>query len=448
MTTLLLALCLLGASQLDPSPRDGSTTPSAPPATAPPDAPNVLIILADDLGVDRLGAYGDSAAHTPVLDALAGKGALFTQAYAESVCSPTRAALLTGTYPHRFGISNAVDHAGTEPEDMLPLDAPSLAQQLPDDYRAEAVGKWHLANKSVGLTHPLLMGFDHHTGTAGNPANVFQFAWTVNGALSSPGGGINGYVLSYTVDRALQRLAAVDDEPFVMYLALHAPHKPLHPVPGALHSYPTPLETDVLMYRAYVEAMDAEIGRLLEAVDFDTTYVIFLGDNGTIPEAIDPELAPEQSKGFVYEGGIHVPWIVVGPGVRPGVRTGLTHVVDVAPTVVELVGGDASVFPDGRSFVDALFEDRAAGRESAYFRRVSEPLGREEDALRSGRWKLVRDIVQGTEQLFDLSVDPGELSDRAAEHPNVVARLRADAEVLRGAAPGVSALSPPPPRSP
>lgn len=382
------------------------------------DDPNVIVILADDVGVDRIGAYGDAEAHTPTLDALAKAGAMFTSGYSETVCSPSRAALLTGTYPHRLGISNAILWNSFNPNAMLPLDAPSLPASLPDHYRSMVIGKWHLANKSAGMLHPLMMGFDTHRGTIANPGNVFLFGWFING-VKLPS-FLTSYLLTFTVDAAIEEIEA-QTSPYFMYLALHAPHKPLHNPPSELHTYGPTGGLPELQFRAYLEAMDTEIARLLKSVDWSNTYVIFMGDNGTIVEAIDPELPTQQSKGFVYEGGIHVPLIVVGPGIRPGTRPGLTHIVDVAPTIAELTGGSSVEFQDGRSFVDALFGTPAAGRSSAYWRRTAPD--REEDALRFGDWKLVRDLVKRKVELYHLASDPGETKDLATTSPLVLTRM-------------------------
>jgi arylsulfatase A-like enzyme len=382
MLTLLLALLLSVPAQLE--------------------NPNVIVILADDLGVDRVGVYGDAEAHTPVIDALASQGALFTRAYSETVCSPTRAALLTGAYPARYGITNAF--AAGSPL-YLPYAQPTIPDSIPQHLNI-AVGKWHLTSSQQGMIHPLTHGFDTHHGTRANPNNVFNFVWFEDGVKVSGFSGINAYLLTYTVDAAIDLLPQ-DGTQFFMYVALHAPHKPLHTVPSDLHTYP-PLDTDELKYRAYAEAMDMEIGRLMQHIDLTNTYVIFLGDNGTIIEAIDPSLPDVQSKGHVYEGGIHVPMIVVGPDITQKRRTGLTHVVDIAPTVADLMGGDSSIFQDGRSFTDALFVDAEAGRQTAYWKRTTTGMLWNEEAFRSGKWKLIRDNNTGDTFLYDMELDPGE----------------------------------------
>ena len=384
--------------------------------------PNVVIILADDLGVDRVGVYGDPDARTPVIDQLAAEGALFTNAYSETVCSPTRAALLTGTYPHRWRLSNAVDVQSTDPAQMLPLGVPSLPDALPPHYRSIAIGKWHLANESVGLDHANLMGFDHFEGMLASPADAFGFKWTFQSGVTT---ALSQYVTTHIVDRAIQQVPQ-DGTPFLLYVSLTVPHKPLHTPPAPLHSFDQDPGLDdesmnaTLQFRAATEAMDHELGRLLDALP-PNTYVFLLSDNGTIVEAVDGRTPRRQSKGFVHEGGIRVPFVVWGPGIFPGPRPGLTHVVDVPSTVAALTGGDASGFVDGREFTDALYADPTSGRETAYWRRTAD--FRFEEAARAGRWKIVRDRVADRVELFDLATDPGEQQDLSRTQPDVLARM-------------------------
>ena len=286
-------------------------------AGSPVPSPNIVLVILDDVGVDRIGVYGDPLAHTPTMDALAAAGAWFLDAYSETVCSPSRLAMVSGTYPSRYGISNAIAYSGTDPASVPPLSIPTIARQLPAHYRREAIGKWHLANKSVGMVQPLLFGFDSHTGTIASPGNYTSWNWWHNGSFLLK---LTDYLTTWNTDQAATSLMLWGDDHLFLWLAYQAPHKPFHAPPAHLHTYDLPpaVEDDPrLHFRAALEAFDTELGRLLDGLSpavAGRTYVFVIGDNGTPVEAIDDGLQPEQSKGFVYEGGIHVPLIVAGPG--------------------------------------------------------------------------------------------------------------------------------------
>lgn len=315
-----------------------------------PEQPNVVVVLMDDVGVDKLTAYnGPWAAHTPTLDALAADGLRFTRAYASSVCSPTRGSLLSGLHPQRTGLGWITDTGGRVGQ--LPGSVHTIPEVLratrASAYTTTALGKWHVIGPNVPgwLDHPLDQGFDHFAGTPGNPEyspGRGYFNWTKN-----TDGHLSESATYLTTDTANDFLDALDTlpEPFFLYVAFNAPHGPLHIPPAELYDDTLSPETATWMqkYDAMLEALDTEYGRVLDSMDpelRERTTFITLGDNGTMPRGIPPEAYSNRFKHTPYEGGVHVPFIVNGPLVeRPGTTTdALVHVVDLLPTIAELAG--------------------------------------------------------------------------------------------------------------
>jgi arylsulfatase A-like enzyme len=383
--------------------------------SAPPG--NVLILLADDLGTDKVGAYQEQPrpAPTPNIDALAARGVLFRHAYAAPMCSPTRGALLTGRYPRRYGLGSIV-HASRDHFE-LPLEErtlPEVVAESPAAYATSAVGKWHLAGRRgpSGLRHPLLSGFGWYAGSFGNLRSATPgtgrgrgyFLWEKNdnGTLSVT----RRYVTTETVDDALARIEAMP-EPWLLYVAFNAAHSPWDEPPDSLHSV-RPLATPADRFDAVAEALDREIGRLLQGLGparLARTTVIFAADNGTPVAGKRSGKAAQQHKGTLLEGGIRVPLIVAGPPVaHPGSESdALVHLVDLFPTVVELVGLDPDALVDaagrplrldGRSLLPQLADPSLPSPRAFVFQDRFRPNGPgpyeiEERMLRDARYKLV-----------------------------------------------------------
>ena len=362
-------------------------------------APNFIILIGDDMGVETLPCYpvGSQTATTPTLDNLCADGMRFDNFWAQPVCSPTRATILTGQFgfrngvtvptsppnvdylipelpagspaefgsppgraPLRAGSGPRVDRAVPESElpnlrPGLPADKYTLAQALKADddlgYQTAAVGKWHLADANNGeLDHPQLAGFDYYAGgfRAGGVESFFTWSKVVNGEMTE---GQTGYATSDTVDDALGWLDNRDpDRPWLLWVAFNAPHTPIGKPPAKLLSDATNAALDgayegqdsLPVYHAMIEAMDTEIGRLLAnlpADERDNTYVVFLGDNGTEGVLATPPFRNGRAKGTVYQGGVSVPLIVTGPGIPAGSTTSaLANSVDLFATVLDIAG--------------------------------------------------------------------------------------------------------------
>ena len=350
-------------------PGDDPGPARAVPAGTPP---NVLVVVLDDVGTDQVRAYGEhpAAPPTPTLDALAARGLRFRNAYAHPSCSPTRAALLTGRHAIRTGAGANYTVSGDR---ALSPDEVTLAEVLGGaGYTTAAVGKWHLAGllSADALLHPLVQGFDTHRGTAGNLTDAVdggvglgytRWERVVDGQVALT----RCYATTAAVDDALD-IVAHSPEPWFVWLGLHAAHSPWHVPPRHLLSDPVRDDDPVpVRYNAAVTAADHELGRLLDGLGPERlarTLVVAVGDNGAPPDAALWPRLRHQVKLSLYEGGIHVPWIVAGPGVVPGVSDALVQAEDLLPTVAELAGAPIDALAlDGISVASVLADPAAPG---------------------------------------------------------------------------------------
>jgi len=448
--TALALSAVLGAAGLSAH----GTVKAAPKA---PLGSNVLIVVLDDVGTDKLASYGagPEAPPTPHIDALAERGVTFRNAYAAPSCSPSRAAMLTGRYPRRFGFGTPL-RARREVYE-LPLSEVTLPQvlgQSPLYYRNSAVGKWHLStyNSSNSLRHPHAAGFEWFAGSLANLSatstpsergNYFHWEKNANGRIAFT----ESYATSDTVDDALARIQVMgSNSPWLLYVAFNAAHLPLHAPPTHLTAG-APVASSVDRFDASLVALDTELGRMLDSIDpavLENTTVIVVSDNGT---PADVSRHPGTGgKGSLAESGIRVPLIVAGPHVeRPGTQSdALVHVVDVFATAVEIGGvepGDIRnpagerVSIDGVSLLPYLRDPTAPSQREFVYQDMFAPNGpgpylEDERMVRDARYKLVED-TDGRRMFFDLagrSDDGPDLlatEDLGDEERAAFARLRA-----------------------
>ena len=389
--------------------------------------PNILVIIADDLGVDMVGAYGEAPdpAHTPVIDNLASHGLLFRNAYADPVCSPSRAALITGRdcRHNTFGWGTDYYKEGTE----LPLSEVCIPEALPPAYRKFAVGKWHLGSlKLSGPLHPNLQGFEHFRGCTGVfPGFIGNgyYDWTkVTDGVESE---CTTYATTQTVDDTLDLIYLAGGSPWFAWVAFNAPHAPFHKPPPNLHTYslPTDIASHIPIHvKATTQAMDTEIGRLFTTLGsgvLANTYVIFVGDNGTDKNATTAPFNPDHAKGTVYEGGINVPLIIAGPGVATGECDALVSITDVFATIMQLTGSAATA-QDSVSLVPYFTQPALPSLRATAYSEMFKPNGTGAfsmrlRALRGPRYKLMYSYTLSnlptTQQFFDLQADPWETQD-------------------------------------
>jgi len=398
----------------------------------PSTPPNIVIFVADDLGVESLDAYGIGVdtLTTPTLDTIAAQGVVFENAWAYPVCSPTRGTLMTGRYGFRTGVGSLLTFEGpglSHDEIILPevLEAGGV-------YESGAFGKWHLGTNLNGAgAAPNLSGWPHFEGL-GQAGVVSYYEWTkyTNGVESLE----TAYMTTEQVDSAL---AWIDQTtgPWLAYIAFTAPHVPLHEPPAHLHSVDLsqagPIATDPRPYfKAMVEAMDTEMGRFLDSLgdELENTMVFFVADNGTQGLALPQGLPQNKAKGTLYELGIRVPLLAMGPGiVEPG-RTvdGLTSTADFFATVADIAGVDLQTqFPglvtDSVSLVPYLENpDQSSLRTHVYSEHFT-PVGTTSPltvrrTARDHRYKLIDREFAGDEA-YDLLEDPSELTNLFLQGP-------------------------------
>ncbi|MEL7530222.1 MAG: sulfatase [Bacteroidota bacterium] len=431
-----------------------------PPAKNPP-LKNVLFILVDDLGAMDLSSYGSRFHRTPHLDRLAEESLMFTQAYAASpVCSPTRAALLTGRYPTRLNITDWIPgqnpkgtaYQGPEDGDYLALEELTLAELLKaQGYSTFFAGKWHLGDEGH---FPEDQGFDinlggHHRGSP--PAGYYSPYH--NPKLSD--GPEGEYLPDRLTQEAISFLEQTGEKPFLLYLSYYTVHTPIQASKRHIDEWEAALDTLPLRepsvrpegkgesrlqqsradYASMIAALDENLGKLLQALKAQgldkNTLVIFTSDNGGLSTLAPQRNAPTSNeplragKGWCYEGGIRVPLII-----RPGTLETQAKVIDepvismdLLPTIMNALDFE---LPSARK-IDGVDILRAASAERSlfwHFPHYHGSMWEPGSAMRQGKWKYIRFLTEEREELFDLSTDPEEKNNLSAAHPEQLQQMR------------------------
>jgi len=393
------------------------------------DLPNIVFIMADDLGYADLGCYGARDIRTPHLDALARSGARLTDGYSNSpVCSATRTALITGNYQYRYqcGLEEPIGLVNIGLPDGEPT-LPSLLRTR--GYRNALVGKWHLG--SMPEFGPLKSGYDRffgiYEGAAGYFSHNLQIGNVVRGGLVEGETPIerHGYLTDLLADRAIEELehASKDEVPLFMSLHFTAPHWPWEgPEDESLSSLiANPLHFDggnLAVYKAMVESMDANIGRVMAKVEelgqTENTIFVFTSDNGG--ERFSDTWPFVGSKTELLEGGIRVPTLIAWPAQIPAgmVSNQVMMSMDFVPTLWAAAGGESAKTGnlDGDNLLDVLTGSSPVRERTLYWRYKAA----EQAAVREGPWKYLS--LAGKEYLFNLEEDQREranLKDREAD---------------------------------
>ena len=397
--------------------------------------PNVVLIMMDDLGYGDLASYGARDVRTPHLDRLARGGVRLTSAYSNGhVCSPTRAALISGRYPQRFGIETALPGPTQDTTLGLPVTGTSLPALLKTNgFATGLVGKWHLGTRRE--FSPQRHGFDEFFGFLGG-AHDYYLGFVVEDTTRVP---LTGYLTDEITTRALRFIERHADRPFFLEVAYNAVHWPFQPpdrppteaerraAPRRLVQRPgDSVRATRQDYVKMLERADEGVGKILAALEqhglVRNTLVIFTNDNGG--EWLSRNAPFFHRKGTLWEGGIRVPLILRWPGVLPAGNTSpqVALTMDLTALVLAATGtkGPESYRPDGVNILPVL-RGQAPVMERRVFWRI-DTVVRRQSAVRSGRWKL---LVDGNQfLLFDLENDPAERRDLAAQHPDTVATLR------------------------
>ncbi|MEM6844049.1 MAG: sulfatase, partial [Bacteroidota bacterium] len=400
--------------------------------------PNIIFILADDLGYKDLGCYGNPFNETPVLDQMAQEGMLFTQAYAHPACSPSRAALMTGKHPARLHITTAL---GLNRQDASsPVIPPKVPDHLPaaeitlaeilkrNGYATGMVGKWHLGDSKA--TGPSEQGFDYDRMIGKNGLDYYNYSILSEGETIFEDTG-SVYLTDRLTEYALEFVQSQSGKkPFFLYLAYSAPHLFIVPKANKVSKYMRKVNNFDEKYNPYyatmVESMDEGIGQLLEQLKkqglLNNTLIIFKSDNGGVgvdqiayrPTSVEPL---RKWKGHVYEGGIRVPMIAYWKDrIQPGTRNDNYLIIhDFLPTFMELIGdSNLPADLDGKSVLSTFYQPaQALERGTMYFHfpHFSGQGARPAGAVREGKWKLIENYETGGTELFNLAEDISEKND-------------------------------------
>jgi arylsulfatase A len=429
--------------------------------------PNVVFLLVDDLGWADLGCYGSESYETPNIDKLASQGMLFTDAYAASpICSPTRAAIMSGKYPSRFNLTNFDGNAGPsgrlippDPSDYMPLNEVTMAESLKEGgYTTFFAGKWHLGHDEK--YYPEHQGFD--TNVAGHgygqPGSYyFPYKHPVHTWSNVPGledGREGEYLTDRLTDESVKFINNIGEKPFFLYHCYYSVHTPIEPREDLENKYKAKLamlpqsedtpysslaghkmlkSQNNSAYAAMVAAVDESVGRILAALDerglASNTAVILTSDNGGLFR-VTSNHPLKAGKAWLYEGGIRVPLIVKWPGaVKEGTRSEVPVTsTDFYPTILDMAGlpQKPAQHCDGKSLTPLLKGTGKIEREALFWHYPhyhslgSTPSG----AVRSGDYKLIENYEDSGLELYNLKEDPGEQNNLASKEKQKANELR------------------------
>lgn len=397
--------------------------------------PNILLILVDDLGWGDLSCFGATDLKTPNIDRIAAQGVRFTDFYANCcVCSPTRAAIMTGRFQEFVGVPGVIRTNDEQNWGHLIADCTLLPQALKRaGYHSTIVGKWHLGLDAPNL--PTQRGFDRFRGFLGDMMDDYYnhrrhgFNYMRDDEQEiDPDGHATDLFSQWAVEELEQR--ARDESPFFMYLAYNAPHTPIQPPPEWLERVQR-REPGITEKRAgmvaLIEHLDDGIGRVLDALDrlefSGNTLVVFTSDNGGQLDVGANNGPYRAGKCHVYDGGVRVSTCARWPArIQPGTESDFRAMsMDLFPTFCELAGATVDSPIEGRSFTPALLGSEQAPFERTDFYTWLQSTTKE--ACRKGDWKLVRNVPGRPFELYNMSDDPLETQDVAAAHPDIYQEL-------------------------
>lgn len=425
--------------------------------------PNIILIVADDLGWKDLHCYGNDLVETPHLDRLASEGIRFTNAYAScTVCSPTRAGLLTGKNPVAVNITDWIPgkqhNRGPKPSEKfivpefsnhLELEEITMAERLKEaGYKNISIGKWHLGGEGY---LPTDQGFD--INIAGNhkgmpPSYYYPYkAERFNFEITHLELGLDSlYLTDRLGNEAVQFIEKHADSLFFMYLPFYTVHTPWEGRPDLVNKYNALLEknNDTLVrdphFLAMIESLDQNVGKVMKTLDrfeiTEKTLVIFVSDNGGLTRRSNNKIFGSWNyplrggKGTLYEGGLRVPTMVRWPArIKPGrVSNELVISTDVFPTVMEAVGLPVDNSIEGISLMKHLSKDEQINRETFYWHYPHYHHTNPGSVIRHGDYKLIYYYETEQAELYNLKTDPGEKNNVAEENPEKAAELKAKLE--------------------
>lgn len=375
-----------------------------PPIDEPP---NILLIIADDLGKDAINGYSEGSIkpNTPNIDAIRNDGITFKNFWSYPTCTPTRASIITGKYGYRTGVKSVGDELATSEITLQKY----ISDKTNDKYTSAIVGKWHLSGSNTNI-NPESFGIHYYEGLLrGAVDNYYQWQLSEDGATNLQ----TEYSTTIFTDLAMDWINE-QSKPWFLWLAYNAPHTPYHVPPSEMHSQGNLPDYAMGMdatpyYMAAIEAMDFQIGRLLNNLseeEKDNTLIIFIGDNGTPNQVAQSPFSSSTVKNTLYQGGINVPMFISGAGVtRSGMDDNLITSTDLFATICEAAGMDLSAYQDSKSFKPLLTNNDNTHRDFQYAE-----LNNDTDdawAIRNNQYKLIVN-ANTNEEMYDLENDPYE----------------------------------------
>jgi len=404
------------------------------PDDVTPDQPNILLIIADDMGKDATDGYSEGSIkpNTPNLNSIRDQGLKFNNCWVYPVCTPTRASMITGKYGYRTGVK-AVNQEMSTSENTLHN---YISENTNGLYSTALIGKWHLSGLTSNM-NPETFGIDYYAGlTGGGVQDYYQWPLSEDGVETMQ----TEYITEVFTDLSIDWINA-QEKPWFLWLAYNAPHTPFHVPPSEMHSQgslpeyaidsqPTPY------YMAAIEAMDYQIGRLMNSMsaeELENTIIIFIGDNGTPLQVAQAPYTSTSAKGTLFQGGINVPMFISGKGVnRVGEDNSLVAGVDLFSTIAQLAGVNSSSIHDSKSFKSLL--DNAAEHRNFQYSEI-ENIAFNAWTISNGDFKLIIKS-NGNEEFYNLNDDPYEnanlLNDTlTTAEENAKIELEAELSVIR-----------------
>lgn len=400
--------------------------------------PNILLVIADDMGIDATPRYpiGTVKPNMPNLESLMDNGIKFHNVWSYAVCSPTRASILTGKYGFRTNVTRVGQTLSTnETSIQRYLDVSNTG------YTSAVIGKWHLSNN---LNHPTSLAIETFAGIIGGGVPSY---WNWNLVENGQSKNSQDYTTTKLTDLAIDWINN-QTQPWFLWMAYNAPHTPFH-LPDANLHYQGNLPSDqasidanpVPYYMAMLEAMDTEMGRLINSLsseEKENTVIIFIGDNGT-PNQVVQDYPRRRAKNSIYEGGIRVPMVVSGKGIdRKGVEeNALVNSTDLFATIASIAGIEVDEINDSKSFMPLFTSSGIVIRDYA-FAELNSGSGLMDYAVRNETYKYIA-FSNGSEAFYNLILDPLETSNKlnasqtslSPEETEYLETLKANLSILK-----------------
>ena len=369
--------------------------------------PNILLIIADDMGLDATPNYNIDGIkpNMPILQSLMSNGIKFNNLWSYPLCTPTRASILTGKYGFRTEVTNVGQNLSSNEQSIQ-----NYLDGMNSGYSHAVIGKWHL---SGDISHPNAIGIDEYTGVLGGGVQSY---WNWNLVENMQSSKSTEYTTTKFTDLAINWIGS-QNQPWFLWLAYNAPHTPFHLPPSELYSQvglasdQSSIDANPLpYYLAMLEAMDTEMGRLINSMsqeERDNTFIVFIGDNGT-PNQVVQTYPNRRAKNSLYQGGVNVPMVISGKNVeRKGVEEeALLCTTDLFATIAGIAGSNISEINDSKNFKSMFNAPGITVRDYVYSE-IGDDINNLDHTIRNDKYKLMK-FSSGNEALYHLAEDPLE----------------------------------------